>query len=430
MTLLTDILYLLAVIIGSPVILFAILVRGKWRHGWSERLGGGPAPAGDRPVVWVHAVSVGEANATRTLVEQLQAARPNVEIVFSTTTDTGAERLAKLYPDAVRFRYPLDFSLIARRALNRIRPALIVLIELEVWPNMVRLASARGIPVAVINGRLSEHSFRSYRRLRWLLGGAFARLAGAFAQDEDYAERFTAMGTPPARVEVTGSLKYDTAQVADRVDGDAELAAELGIGDDTRLLVAGSTGPGEEPILLDVWEQLRADFPQLRLAVVPRKPERFDEVAQLIAGRGLACIRRSEHRDASTAAALGPDGVILGDTMGELRKFYALSEVAFVGRSLAPMGGSDVMEVAALGLPVVVGPHMDNFAEPTRRLAAAGGLATVADAAGLAGVLRSLLNDTERREKMAAAARQAVIDAQGATARTVSGLTRLLDDGR
>ena len=431
MTWVANIVYLVLGVLYLPMLLYQMLVQKKNRRGWRQRFGHLhlPPPQGGR--IWLHAVSLGEVNCTPALVRELTAARPECDVVVSTTTDTGYARACKLYTPERVFRYPLDLSWIVRRALDRIRPTLIVLVELEVWPNLVRLARQRGIPVVVINGRLTE---RSARRLTWLGGatrGMFARLDWVGAQEERIAARFRQMGVPPERVVVTGSLKWDTAEVVDTVPGAEALAAALGLPAEPPRWVCGSTGPGEEELILEAYARLlgRGGRP-MSLVIVPRKPERFDEVAALIRAKGFVCVRRSEHADG--AAAARPEGlqtVFLGDTMGELRKFYTLARVVFVGRSLVPMGGSDPMEVAALGKPVVVGPHMDNFREPVEALAARDAVRVVASAAALAETVGELAADRGLAEALGRRARAVVIENQGATERTVRALVEVLGRG-
>ena len=424
-----DILYVLAGVLYLPVLAFGRLVRGKRRGGWAERFGRIRPRWGDQPCLWVHGVSMGEVNATRSLIEQIERRLPMFEVVVSATTDTGFGRARSLYPGKKVFRYPLDFSWVVRRVLARIRPSAIVLMELEVWPNLLAEASRRGVPVAVVNGRLTKR--KSMRRfglpgVRAVARRMFAQLAWVGAQDEVYARRFEALGVPPDRVQVTGSLKFDGATVADTVDGQDALAAALGLAGDAPLWVAGSTGPGEEAIVLDAWQQLREGRPDVQLAVIPRKPERFDEVARLVASRGFACVRRSQHPDGSEPPAATEPRVLLGDTMGELRKFYALADVVFVGRSLVDLGGSDMIEVAALGKVPLLGPHTFNFDSAVRALLAADGTVEVTDADTLAAAVGRLLEDPGERRGRNAAARQVVVGHRGATDRTVDALCELL----
>lgn len=423
-----DLAYLFVGLLYLPVALYNAVVVGKNRTGWGERFGGvRRRPAGGRRV-WVHAVSLGEINATPSLIAGLREAMPDVEVVVSTTTDTGHARAVQLYGAENVFRFPLDFSLVIDRVLDRIRPVGIVLVELEVWYNLVRAARRQGIPVVVVNGRLTERSARRFARLGGLVRPMFSELAWVGAQDEGIAARFRRLGTPAERVAVISSLKWDTASVVEIVPGMDELAAALGIERDRPMLVCGSTGPGEEQIILEAWRAVSrqaAAAPPL-LAIVPRKPERFDEVAGLIAQAGFACVRRSEHRDGGRREALPSDAVVLGDTMGEMRKFYGLSRVAFVGRSLVPMGGSDPIEAAALGRPVLAGPHMDNFLVPARALTAAGAMRTVRTAADLATEAGRLLADAAEAMQMGQAARRVVLEHQGATKRTVEKLVDLI----
>jgi len=425
---LIDVLYLLGAVVLAPVLAVRAWTTGKYRSDWRQRLGESPELPPHPARIWVHAVSVGEVNAVRGLIEALRSARCDVEVVVSTTTDTGLARARQIFPDLTVFRYPLDFSSCVRRALDRIKPTMIALVELEVWYNFVTLAAARSIPVIVVNGRLSERSVRRFGWIQPIARRMFASLTLVAAQDETYAERFRRVGVPGDRITVTGSLKWDTAQIADRLPGTDELARALGIAPDRPTWVCGSTGPGEEAVILEAWKRLRTEHPDLQLAIVPRKPERFDEVARLIDQAGAPCVRRSESPD-GTARTPRPGTVCLGDTMGELRKFYCLADVVFVGRSLAPMGGSDTMEVAALAKPIVVGPHNENFAETTARLKTdrairilSADLADPQAAGALAEAVGDLLNHPQEATEMARRAREVVQRNRGATERTVAQL--------
>jgi 3-deoxy-D-manno-octulosonic-acid transferase len=371
--------------------------------------------------VWIHAVSLGEVNATRTLVSGLLAAHPNLEIVLSTTTDTGYARAQSLYPEHLVFRYPLDFSWVVRRVLRHIRPDAIVLMELELWYNLVRLAHRGGVQLAVVNGRLTSRSARRFGWVSGMIRPMFASLSWVGAQTTEIAERFVSLGTARSDVDVVGSMKWDT--VSTHVDGADALAEELRIRRDHAVVVLGSSGPGEETQVLDAWAAL-SDRPQL--VIVPRKPERFDEVARLIKRRGCTCVRRSQ----PTRSEDADSRVILGDTMGELRKFYALSDVVIVGRTFVALGGSDPMEVAALGKPIIVGPHYDNFADPVTRLQRQEAITIVDDIDALSHTLQHLLSNTEARRVMGEQARSVVIENQGATQRTIQRLTALLNTHR
>jgi len=455
MTLLLDLLYLLALVVLWPWLVYRRLTRGAGSLAVSQRLGQVPSRPVSAHCVWLHGVSLGEINATRTLVSEIRARNREIAIVVSSTTQTGLERARALYPDLIVFRFPLDFSFVIRRVLDRVRPSVIVLMELEVWPNLIEVADAEGIPVTIANGRVSEDkSMRRFQKpiIARLARRMFSRLTWIGAQDLTYAERFIRLGARPEAVEVTGSVKYDGADVADEVAGQRELARQMNIHPQRPLWVCGSTGPGEELLLLEIYAMLRREFPDLQLALIPRKPERFDEVAALIAARGYGCRRRSA---ANAHAAGGADSqgaglanvvlgrssemgsadvageriatVFLGDTLGELRKFYALATVVFVGRTLVGLGGSDVMEVAGLGKPLLVGPHVENFAEPTRLLVEAGGCVQVGGADDLARGVAELLRDAPRRRQAGAAARDAIVQRRGASARTVDRLFKIME---
>ncbi len=425
MPLIFDLIYGLLVCVGWPYLVYRRLTRGPGSLALGERLGG----VASRPVggncVWLHGVSLGEINATVTLVKELRQRCPETVVVISSTTKTGLARARQLYPHLTVFRFPLDFSFIIRRLLRRVRPSVIVLMELEVWPNLMEVANAHDIPIMVANARITEDgSMRRFRSpaLRWLARRMFGQLAWIGAQDEAYASRFIEVGAKADRVHVIGSLKYDTAAVTDEVPGQREVAEEMGIDVARPLWVCGSTGPSEEAVILTAHTRLREHFPELQLVVVPRKPERFDEVARLIVAGGYACLRRSGGPPSLPPDSVEPPPVFLGDTMGELRKFYALATIVFVGRSLVPMGGSDVMEVAGLAKPILVGPHTDNFTDAVNLLRAEGACRVVNCADGLVAAISDLLRHPEKRHTMGRAGRAVVISRQGATSRTVDAI--------
>lgn len=419
-----DLLYCLAFLLGWPLLLLRRWKRGPGSLALGERLGNVPSRQVSADCVWIHGVSLGEINATRTLVAELHKRRPELQVVISSTTNTGLDRARTLYPKLTVFRFPLDFSFIYRRLVERIRPSAVVLMELEAWPNLLEVAQREHLPVLIANGRVTEEkTMRRFRQpvLRGLARRMFSRLSWVGAQDKVYAERFVELGVPRERVEITGSLKYDAADVADRIDGQDELASQMTIDRRKPLLVCGSTGPGEETTILDVHAALLPAFPTLQLAIVPRKPERFQEVAELIAARGYACLRRSGPPLVPRNVA-EPRPVFLGDTMGELRKFYALATIVFVGRSLAPMGGSDVMEVAGLAKPMLVGPFTENFSEAVALLSGCGACRVVKNADDFRAQMDLWLRDEAARRQAGLAGQQAILSRRGATARTVERL--------
>ena len=404
---LRDAAYLAAVAATAPVWAWRMQRTGKLRTDWGARFGrGADLPRPTAPRLLVHAVSVGEVNAVRQLVSRLAAPGAGLDVVVAATTDTGVARATEVYGarHAV-VRYPFDASWMVRRFLDRVRPDAVALGELEVWPNFVQECDARGIPVTVVNGRLSARSFRRYLRVRALLAPTFRRLSAVFAQNGEYAERFVALGTPAGRVFVTGTMKWDTAQVADEVPGAAELAAELGIDRSRPLVVAGSTAPEEHALLRD------AVPAGTQLLCAPRKPEWFDAAARDLPG----CARRSAGTRGSAS------GRFLLDTIGELRKAYALAAATVIGRSFGDLHGSDPMEPAALGKAVVCGPRMGDFRESLEALRDAGAIEQV-PREGLAPVLAALVADPARRAELGRRARATVLANQGATERTAEAL--------
>jgi 3-deoxy-D-manno-octulosonic-acid transferase len=418
----------MAAIAISPVVLYRVIRHGRYRAGWGQKFGAVDRRYAEKKCIWLHAVSVGEINAAQTLIAEMDKQFRDCEIVISTTTDTGFARAQKLFGQTQTvFYFPFDLSWITRRAFRRLNPSICLLMELEVWPNFIFTAHARGVPVLVLNGRISDRSFSRYRKIKGLTRLFFGKLDLVLAQTEQYAERFRELGCPADRVLVTSSLKYDTAQVADAVEGDEVLAGKLSLGDE-RLWVAGGTGDDEEKIILDVYKSLMQDgrFNDVRLAVVPRKPERFNEVTQLIEQAGFPLVRYSQLKSSAAPAAMSGRPVILGDTMGDLRKFYSLATVIFVGRSLVPMGGSDMMEAAALGKCTMFGPHTFNFRQTVEALLDGGGAILVTDGNDLLAKMRKCLSEPEYAGKIARSGQAVIKQNQGATARTMEALARLL----
>ncbi|MEM9065235.1 MAG: glycosyltransferase N-terminal domain-containing protein [Planctomycetota bacterium] len=383
--------------------LTAPLWMRKERQGWRERRGYAeslpePGPEGR---VLIHAVSVGEVNALRSLIPEL-AASGGPEVVVSTTTDTGTARASHLFGGVCPVvRYPLDFSKCVGRFLDAIKPTAVALVELELWPNFVDECVRRGIPVSVINGRLSERSSKGYRRIRPLIGPAFRKLSFAAVQGEAYAERFADMGVRDQDVLITGSMKWDAAPRHGDGPSDAALvlAEALGIDRSVPLIVGGSTGPGEEALLH------HACPTGVQLACAPRKPERFDQAADDLG----SCVRRS----------LGERGTAeryLLDTIGELRALYELADLVVVGRSFGDLHGSDPIEPAALGKAIVIGPAFGDFLEPIRMLQQSDAVCVAArDELGV--VLGDLMADPGRRRGMGERAAACVDRQRGASAR-------------
>ena len=416
-----DIAYVTGLALSSPYWLLRGRLRRKVFTALRNRCGEAPQIASSQPAVLIHAVSVGEINATPPLVAALRSARPDLAFVVSTTTDDGLTRGRELYPagaDVLLVRYPLDLSWMVGRFLDRLGPAVVVLMELEVWPNFLRACAKRSVPVVLANGRLTDGSFHRYSLVKGIAAKMFGALAALCVQDETYAQRFVALGAAPHGVHICGTMKFDTAAVANSVAGDAELAVALGLGGPDPIWVCGSTGPGEEAIILGVYRRLLASHPKLRLAIVPRHRARFDEVARIIREHHFGLVRRS---CIQLPPPSSPTAVILGDTMGELRRFYALANVVLVGRSLVDLGhrqnGSDMIEPAALAKPVVVGSYTANFAQPMRLFLAADAMRVVRGEGELHAALATLLSSPPQAAAMGKRAQQVVRQNQGSTAR-------------
>ncbi|MEN6576667.1 MAG: 3-deoxy-D-manno-octulosonic acid transferase [Phycisphaerales bacterium] len=423
-----DIAYFLTAVAVSPILVYRVIRHNRYRTGWAQRFGKVSRKDPRKRCIWLHAVSMGEVNAAKTLVAEIERQFADCEIVISTTTDTGYAQADKVFGRKWQvFYFPFDVSWIIRRAFNRLNPSICLLMELEVWPNFIFTAHERHIPVVVLNGRISDRSFSRYRRIKCVTRTFFSRIDRVLAQTEQYAERFRELGCPAERVLVTSSLKYDTAQVADRVEGDEALAQQLNLGG-AKLWVAGGTGNDEEKIVLDVYKSLiqESAFGGLRLAIVPRKPERFDEVAQLVEQMGFSLVRYSRLKGTSTKAPDDARAIILGDTMGDLRKFYSLAEIIFVGRTLVPMGGSDMMEAAALGRCTLFGPHAFNFRHTVEVLLEGRGAIEVKNGDDLLATMRKCLSDPAYAKAVAEAGQEIIRQNQGATARTMEVLRSLL----
>jgi len=423
-----DLLYLLAAAAYSPMVLYRAVRHKRYRTGWDQRFGKIIRRSPHKKCIWLHAVSVGEVNAAKTIVKELENKFRDFEIVISTTTDTGFARATNLFGENhLVFYFPFDFSWAMRRAFSNIRPAICLLMELEVWPNFVHIAQHSNIPVIVVNGRMSNKGFSGYKKIKPIAKIIFSKISLILAQTEQYARRFREIGCPDEKVIVTGSLKYDTAQITDKVEGADALAEQLNIGNE-RLWVAGATGNDEEKILLDVYQNLKQQnqFGDLRLAIVPRKPERFDEVAQLIERAGFPLIRYSQVKNNTSPMPFDNKAIILGDTMGDLRKFYSLATIIFVGRSLVPMGGSDMMEAAALAKCTIFGPHAFNFKQTVDVLLKDGGAIMVKDEQELLQTMQKCLGDPDCAQSIAKNGQEVIRKNQGATTRTIQHVTKFL----
>jgi 3-deoxy-D-manno-octulosonic-acid transferase len=433
---LLNLVYLGALLVLSPWLVWRAVATGRYRSGLAAKLRGRVAvPNPDRkPVAWFHAVSVGEVNLLGTLVPAFQTRRPDWLVVVSSTTDTGLAEARKRFPDLAVIAWPFDFTWAVSAALAAVNPALVVLTEGEMWPNFLRAAARRGVPAVVANARLSPRSFRRLTRVAALARRLLFRHVARFAvQEEEYTDRLRQLGVPAEKLVTTGSVKYDGAAGERDTPGTESLRRTLGLavapaGRPRHELVflAGSTHAPEEALVLGAFARLRARFPHLLLLLVPRHPDRFEEVARLVEQSGLPFARRSR----ITEPLAEMPAVVLLDSVGELGAAWGLADVGFTGGSLdGHRGGQSMIEPAGYGVPCVFGPHVWNFKDAARRLVEVGGAVMVADAADLEGELAKLLADEELRTRTGAAARELVRRQQGATRRTLDVLDGVIGAG-
>ena len=419
------VLYSAALYLLLPITLYHLVWRGFHQRAyfqrWRERYAAYDAFREDAPV-WLHAVSVGEVNAAAPLVDALRAARPELRLVVTTITPTGSERVQALWGDGVTHVYlPYDLPGAVDRFLAHFRPALALIVETELWPNLLFGCRDRGIPTHILNARLSARSLRGYRVLLPLIRRALRTVRLVAAQSREDGRRFVQLGAVPERVKVTGNLKFDMAPV----DATAFVQAFLGgRGRAGPVWIAASTHEDEEAAVLDAHRLLRERHPDALLLWAPRHPERFRAVAQLARARGHATATRSEARWPGADT-----DVFVADTLGELGHFYACAQVAFVGGSLQPIGGHNLLEPAATGTAILSGPHLHNFADIARRLREAGAMRVVTDAAALGAALVELFDAPQERARMAASAATLLADGRGALARTLALIEPMLPAG-
>jgi 3-deoxy-D-manno-octulosonic-acid transferase len=430
---LLNLVYLLLILVASPWLVYAAVRKGKYREGFAAKLlGRVPRRTSQKTCIWLHAVSVGEVNLLAPLMREIQQHRPDWECVVSTTTATGMALASKKYAGLTVFYCPLDFSWAVTAAMRRMRPDLLVLAELELWPNLIRAARRSGARVAVINGRLSERSFRGYRRIRPLVARLLRQIDLVAVQDETYAGRFRDLGALPSTVHVTGSLKYDGAQTDRGNPATTRLRRLAGFADHDLVLLAGSTQEPEEAVVLEVYRQLSSSWPQLRLMLVPRHPDRFRAVGRLLDSSGISWQRRTELEDGGPNPAAR---VLLVDVVGELGAWWGTAQIAFVGGSLGNRGGQNMIEPAAYGAAVCFGPNTRNFRDVVSTMLAHDAAVVVADGEQLARFVRRCLEEPDYAAALGQRARSLVLAQLGASQRTFDLLAalaeqRLGQDGR
>ena len=450
-----DLVYLVYIILVIPYYLFKFATSHYHRQGLSERFGFIRKRETSRKCIWLHGASVGEINASEILIRQIRELYPDYELVISTTTPSAQKLAKKKYPETMSFFFPIDLSIIIRRVLNRIRPSLIILIEQELWLNLIRIADSRNIPVILLNGRMTKHSTRRYRLIKPLIRRIWNKVSYLCVQNEEYLKRFRHLGIHSDKLKITGNMKYDLLEpVSDKgallalipmsgatsgfdtgtlpqaerrrspdlIVGDISYKQIFGINDNDLVIIAGSTHPPEEEIIIDAYSQLRNKFTNLRLIIAPRHPFRFDEVDKIIRTKGLEVSRRSNPPDAMNKSA-----VILLDTLGELNKVYQIADIVFVGGSMIPRGGQSILEPAAAGKAMIFGPDMSNFRDIADLLIKEGAAISVPDKSGLYQAFLSLLAEPARRNRIGAKAKDIISRYQGATAQNIEFIRKLVD---
>ena len=423
MYLLYSVLLGLAVALTSPWWLARMLVGGKYRAGLGERLGRVPKRLGSAAgCIWVHAVSVGEVLAVSGVVSGLRTRFPELRVLISTTTASGQKLARERFGEENVFYYPLDFGFAIRPYLHALRPALVVLAESEFWPNFLRLARASGAPIAVVNARVSDRSLPRYLWLRAVWRRVLRGVDLFLAQSDEDARRLVAMGAPEARVRVGGNLKFDVAP-PESLPAIAMLRRVFEPA--TAIVVCGSTAEGEEPVILRAFSCLLERHPRAALMLAPRHPERFEAVARLIAASDLKLWRRSQLVGNESLSG----GVLLLDSIGELAAVYSLAAVAFVGGSLVPRGGHNILEPAQWCVAKLVGPHTENFRDIVAVFARASAVKVVSSET-FQGELLRLLDDAAARRELGDRAAEVVRQQRGATERTLAALDGLLASRR
>jgi len=432
---LLDILYATVFVIALPWVLFMLLTRPAFRAGLRARFRPGLDPDPARKTIWLHGSSAGEIDLLRALVEPEEALPGDYRVVVSAFSISGYTVAKKAFPEHTVIYFPADFSFIVRRFLKAIDPSLIVLVESELWPNFIATVHDAGIPVCVVNARMSEKSYRKHQRIR-LIPRALAKLDMIAAQTGEDADRFIDLGVDPDRLHVTGNMKYDRCNAGDARENEAlrrRLREQYGIASDMPVLIGGSVHRGEDRVIVSVYKRLIDAGHALRLILVPRYPAEAPAVMGELQNLGLEGVRKTARTKHPETVFDKPSRVLLVDTMGELGQFYAMSDIAYVGGSLhyrgSNKGGHNLMEPAVLGIAVLFGPHNYSFRETVRDLLAAGGGALVQDEAELAATLERLLADPEARAEMGRRARRVILDNRGAARQNLQLLREYLPPG-
>jgi len=424
---LANVLYLITLAALTPLIAYRSLRFGRYRRGWGEKLFGlslrrATMLRGTGDCFWLHAVSVGEVNLLGNLVKQLAESAPDTMFAISTSTDTGYDLAVEKFGAERVFFCPLDFTWAVQRTLSNLRPCKLLLAELELWPNLIRLATQANCPVYVFNARLSDQSATGYQKFSRFTRPTFARLYWVGCQDETTAQRFADCGTPRHRLQVTGSLKFDGAPICRDTPEIQQRALWAGIDPWHRVWLVGSTQPGEEAMAIDVYQRLFADHPELRLILVPRHAQRFDQVAQLIQAKGFIVHRRSSG-ESLARSNWDQEQIILVDTIGELRHWWGVCQMATVGGTFGDRGGQNMLEPAGYGCATSFGPDTRNFTYIANELLRAGGAVRVEDQQELQEFVYRCLVDIPSADCLGRSAQAVVMEHRGGTAKTIAAIT-------
>lgn len=424
MSILINLIYLLVLAIFSPWLMWRMIVQNKNRRGWSAKFFGHvPRRSSDAKCLWFHAVSVGEVNLLRPVIARIGKLHPELDIAISSTTETGRKLAAEVFPDAITFFCPADFSWAIKRTLRRLRPDQLILAELELWPNLIRLTSKQSIPVNVINGRLSEKSSRGYQKLGFLFRPIFQRLDWVGAQSDDHAQRFVTNGCDAKKVTVTGSVKFDGVQTDQNNAATLELrrvAADHGITKADFVFIGGSTQLEEDLLLVDAYQRLRQTHRELRLILVPRHPKRVSQLCRELDNRNQRFVLRS-----SQDAASDSDTILIVDVIGELAAWWGVADAGFVGGSMGTRGGQSMIEPAGFGVPVCFGPNTTNFTSTVSALIENEAAEVVNNERQIETFIKWAMEMPGLAQAMGARAQKVVAQNKGAADRTVAGILAL-----
>jgi len=425
-----DAVYGTALVCGSPYFFLKLILSKRYRSGITQRLGWLDTRKGKNSCIWIHGASVGEILTVKALVKSIEKEFNNLDIVVSTNTNTGLSVAERCFGGKEIFYFPLDLSWIVDKVLNAIDPAYVILVELEVWPNFLIAVTKRHIPVILVNARISEKSLKWYRVLCKISKGFFESLTNKenvfCARTETDTKRLRNLGIPEAQIFTTGNMKFDNMVTAVSDDTKERLLCLFEIGKDDKVVVCGSTHEGEEAILLRIFKQIRTKVDNLRLVLVPRHIERVSEVIKQIESAGLRCVRKTALDKGSKIGSDKYETVILGDTIGELLTIYSVADCVFVGKSLVPQGGQNMMEPAGLAKPIIVGTHTFNFNEEVQLLKEADAIKIVQDEASLSNELMYLLEHSYEAQELGKRAQSVVMKQRGATERNLKVLRNIL----